>query len=171
MQAKQIITEDGAQPQTPDSEEVSGEVDAQIAELERELAMLKEDRLRERAEIENQRRRVAREAEQVRRFANERLLGDLLPVIDSLERALESDGEDAHVRQGVELTLKQLLKVAADHGLASIDPAGQPFDPERHQAMSTIESDAPAGTVVQVYQKGWLLNDRLLRPALVVVAK
>ena len=74
--------------------------------------------------------------------------------------------------QGIELTLRQLLKVTGDNGLVAVDPAGQPFNPEHHQAMSTVDSaEYPPGHVVQVYQKGWLLNERLLRPALVVVAK
>jgi molecular chaperone GrpE len=139
-----------------------------------ELARLREDMLRERADLENQRRRVARDIENARKFANERLLGDLLPVIDSLEAGLaQAGGDAAPLREGMELTLRQLLKVAADNGLCPIDPAGQPFNPEHHQAMSMV----PAGEgqaenhVVQVYQKGWLLNERLLRPALVVVAQ
>ena len=140
---------------------------------ERELALLREERLRERAELENQRRRMVRELEQARRFANERLLGDLLPVLDSLERGLEAGGTDiARLREGVELTLKQLLKVAEDNGLGVVDPQGRPFDPERHQAVSTVATAERApDEVVQVFQKGYTLNDRLLRPAMVVVAR
>lgn len=138
-----------------------------------ELARLREDMLRERADLENQRRRVARDIENARKFANERLLGDLLPVIDSLEAGLGLAGNDAGaVRDGMELTLRQLLKVAADHGLTAIHPVGEAFNPDQHQAMSMVESAEHApGHVVQVYQKGWLLNDRLLRPALVVVSR
>ena len=107
-----------------------------------------------------------------RKFANERLLSDLLPVIDSLEAGLVAAGDVTALRQGIELTLRQLLKVTADNGLVVVDPAGQPFNPEHHQAISTVDSaEHPPGHVVQVYQKGWLLNDLLLRPALVVVAK
>jgi len=93
-------------------------------------------------------------------------------VIDSLEAGLAAAGEDAvALRQGIELTLKQLLKVTADNGLVEVNPAGQAFNPDHHQAMSTIDSaEHPPGHVVQVYQKGWLLNERLLRPALVVVS-
>jgi len=151
-----------------------------IATLEQELeaareegARLREDLLRERADLDNQRKRLARELENARRFANERLLGELLPVIDSLEAALQSgQGEVAAVREGVELTLKMLLKVAADHGLSEVNPLDGPFDPEHHQAMSTsVDPGKPSDQVVQVYQKGWVLNGRLLRPALVVVNK
>ncbi|HEY4581638.1 MAG TPA: nucleotide exchange factor GrpE [Lysobacter sp.] len=138
-----------------------------------ELAQLREDMLRERADLENQRRRVARDIDMARRFANERVLGDLLPVIDSLEAGLAQAGDEAGpLREGLELTLRLLLKVAADHGLAAVDPKGQAFNPEHHQAMSMVPGgDTPANHVVQVYQKGWLLNERLLRPALVVVAQ
>lgn len=150
--------------------------DALVAELEaarNELAQLREDSLRERADLENQRRRMAREVEMARKFANERLLGDLLPVIDSLEAGLAVQADTAqHLREGMELTLRQLLKVASDNGLKAVDPLGHNFNPEHHQAMSMVESaDHPPGHVVQVYQKGWLLNERLLRPALVVVSK
>lgn len=144
---------------------------ARIAELEAELAQLRDERLRERAEIENQRRRLARDLEQARKFANERLLGDLLPVLDSLEQGLSAEGDNERLRTGVELTLKQLLKVVAENGLSTVDPTGQTFDPDSHQAMSMVPAnDHPANTVVQVYQKGYRLNDRLLRPAMVVVA-
>lgn len=146
----------------------------QLDATQAELARLREDMLRERADLENQRRRVARDIENARKFANERLLGDLLPVIDSLEAGLAQAAENAGaLREGMELTLRQLLKVAADNGLVAVDPAGQPFNPEHHQAMSMVppgEGQAE-NHVVQVYQKGWLLNERLLRPALVVVAQ
>ncbi|HZX81893.1 MAG TPA: nucleotide exchange factor GrpE [Lysobacter sp.] len=146
---------------------------AELDAARAELATLREDMLRERADLENQRRRVARDIELARRFANERLLGDLLPVVDSLEAGLAHPGDDAGaLREGLELTLRQLLKVAGDHGLSAVDPRGQPFNPEHHQAMSAVPGgEVPDNHVVQVYQKGWLLNERLLRPALVVVAQ
>lgn len=145
----------------------------QLEAARTELAQLREDTLRERAELENQRKRMAREIDLARKFANERLLGELLPVIDSLEAGLSVQADTAaHLREGMELTLRQLLKVAGDNGLVMVDPVGQPFDPDKHQAMSMVEAAGHApGDVVQVYQKGWLLNERLLRPALVVVAK
>ena len=145
---------------------------AELEAVRAELTKLREDTLRDRADLENQRKRLERERDMARKFANERLLSDLLPVIDSLEAGLAAAGEVTALRQGIELTLRQLLKVTADNGLVVVDPAGQPFNPEHHQAMSTVDSaEHPPGHVVQVYQKGWLLNDRLLRPALVVVAK
>ena len=146
---------------------------ARLLAAEAELQQVREDSLRERAELENQRKRMARDIEMARKFANERLLGELLPVIESLEAGLGVQADTAaHLREGMELTLRQLLKVAADNGLMAVNPVGQPFNPEHHQAMSMVDSAEHApGHVVQVYQKGWLLNERLLRPALVVVAK
>lgn len=144
----------------------------QLAAAQAELARLREQSLRERADLENQRRRLQRDVDSARRFANERLLSDLLPVLDSLKAGLSSEGADVErLREGMQLTLKQLRKMAADHGLVELHPDGQAFDPERHQAMSTVVSAThAANTVVQVCQDGYLLHDRLLRPALVVVA-
>ena len=163
------------QNDTPDVAEQEGEASlaGQLEAAQAELKQLREESLRERAELENQRKRMARDIDMARKFANERLLGALLPVIDSLEAGLSVQADTAqHLREGMELTLKQLLKVAGDNGLVAVDPTGLPFDPEHHQAMSMVESATHApGDVVQVYQKGWLLNDRLLRPALVVVAR
>jgi len=144
---------------------------ARVAALEQALMQVREEQLRERAELDNQRKRFLREAEQTRRFANEKLLAELLPVFDSLEAGLAADGEVERLREGVQLTLRQLSRVAEASGLVAIDPAGQPFDPERHEAMSMAPAAGVApGSVLQVYQKGYVLNDRLLRPALVVVA-
>jgi molecular chaperone GrpE len=129
--------------------------------------------LRERAELENQRKRLQRDVEQARRFANEKILGDLLPVIDNLERGLALESSDyAGLRSGVELTMRELSRVASTHGLKVVEPTGEPFDPERHQAMSMVPSaEHQPNTVVAVMQKGYVLNDRLLRPALVAVSK
>jgi molecular chaperone GrpE len=146
--------------------------EARIAELENQIGALRDEQLRERAELDNQRKRLVREVEQARRFANERLLGDLLPVLDSLEAGLQAASADVKVREGLELTLRQLQRVAEANGLNTVDPVGQRFNAEHHQAMSAVDSpEHPPGTVIQVYQKGYTLNDRLLRPALVVVAK
>lgn len=164
-------------PQSPEVSE-SPEADAQqqlladFEQLKAAVAQMQEERLRERAELDNQRKRLVRDVDMVRKFANERLLGDLLPVFDSLDAGLSAAGsEPSPLRDGLELTYKQLLKVAADNGLQLIDPVGQPFNPDQHQAISRQDgSDAAPDTVVQVFQKGYLLNERLLRPALVVVA-
>ena len=144
-----------------------------IADYETKLGEMRELVLRERAELDNQRKRLQRDLDQARKFANERLLGELLPVVDHLERALTTDkGEKGGLRAGVELIFKELLRVAESHGLIVVDPAGEKFDPERHQAMTMVESTEVARDhVVTVLQKGYVLNDRLLRPALVNVAQ
>jgi len=165
--------------QTPSQEQQDTEasLEAQLREeiesLRAQLEQLRMDSLRERADLENQRKRVAREVEQARRFANEKLLGELLPVFDSLDAGLAAAGEQASpLRDGLELTYRQLLKVATDNGLSVVDPVGQPFNPEHHQAITQADpGDAAPGSVLQVFQKGYLLNERLLRPALVVVAR
>ena len=145
----------------------------QIEALRAELEQVKAESLRERADLENQRKRVARDIDQARKFANEKLLGDLLPVFDSLDAGLAAAGAESNLlKDGLELTFKQLLKVAGDHGLTLLNPAGEPFNPEHHQAISQADALGVApGSVVQVFQKGYVLNGRLLRPALVVVAK
>ena len=145
---------------------------AALEQLKAAVAQMQEERLRERAELENQRKRLVRDVDMARKFANERLLGDLLPVLDSLDAGLAAAGtEPSPLRDGLELTFKQLLKVAADNGLQRIDPVGEAFNPEQHQAISQVAADGSApDSVVQVFQKGYLLNERLLRPALVVVA-
>jgi molecular chaperone GrpE len=147
--------------------------DAELEQLRGELEQLRADGLRERADLDNQRKRMARELESARRFANERLLGDLLPLFDSMEAGLAAAAESDPLRAGLELTLRQLHRIAAGNGLTEVAPApGEAFDPERHQAMSMVAADGiPAGSVAQVFQKGYVLNDRLLRPALVVVAE
>ena len=157
----------------PDIESQQSAADAAAtAGVNDEVEQVKADALRERADLENQRKRVARDIEQARKFANEKLLGELLPVFDSLDAGLKAAGDDPHpLREGLELTYKQLLKVAADNGLVLLDPIGQPFNPEHHQAISQAPTPGAApGSVVTVFQKGYLLNERLLRPALVVVA-
>ena len=147
-------------------------LDNELEQLRAAMASLREEALRERAELDNQRKRLARDVDQARRFANEKLLSQLLPVLDSLEAGLKAAGDaTGPLKDGLELTLRQLLKVGEDNGLAQINPEGQAFDPEWHQAISQLESPgAEPGSVVQVFQKGYALNERLLRPALVVVA-
>jgi len=144
-----------------------------LAEYENKLGEMRDVLLRERAEIENQRKRLQRDLEQARKFANERLLGDLLPVCDSLERGMSVENADINaLREGMDLTMKALIKVAESNGLKQIDPLGQPFNPELHQAMTMVDAPGKApNTVVAVMQKGYVLNDRLLRPALVAISK
>ncbi len=145
----------------------------QIEALKGELEQLRAQSLLERADLENQRKRLAREIEQARRFANERLLSELLPLFDSMEAGLANAAKDDPLRAGLELTLKQLHTIAEKNGLTEVAPApGDSFDPDRHQAMSVVDAQGvPPGAVAQTFQKGYVLNERLLRPALVVVAR
>ena len=147
-----------------------------LADLQSQLLAAEENRLRAVAEAQNAIRRAEQEVERARKFALESFAKDLLPVVDNLERALAvavPDGEAIQsVVEGVELTLKSLQDVLAKHRVEAIDPLGEPFDPEVHQAMSIIEKpDAEANSVIDVFQKGYRLNGRLIRPAMVVVSK
>ena len=128
--------------------------------------------LRAKAEADNIRKRARGEVASAHKFAVEGFASELLAVKDSLEAALAAEKASVEsMRSGVELTLKQLAGVFERFNLAEINPVGQKFDPHRHQAISAVESEAEPNTVVQVLQKGYLLHDRVIRPALVLVAK
>ena len=146
---------------------------AEVETLKGELEQLRAESLRERADLDNQRKRLAREIDIARKFANERLLSELLPLFDSMEAGLAAAAQADPLREGLELTLRQLHRIAESNGLVEVAPAaGDSFDPERHQAMSMVDVEGvPPGAVAQVFQKGYVLNERLLRPALVVVAR
>jgi len=143
-----------------------------LRKAETEVADLRDAWLRARADLENSRKQAALDVTKAHKFAIERFASDLLPVADSLQQALAvENATPEQLRAGVELTLKQLHAAFGRAQLAQIDPVGGKFDPHLHQAMQVVESDQPANTVVQVFQKGYVLNDRVLRPALVTVAK
>ncbi len=147
--------------------------EARIAEAESRAEKLSEDLLRAAAEMDNVRKRAGREIDAARQYGIERFAGELLPVADSLALGLESAAaaDAAALREGQEATLRLVLKAFERAGLTQVDPAGQPFDPERHEAMAMQPSAGhPAHTVLQVVQRGWLLNGRLLRPARVIVS-
>ncbi len=129
--------------------------------------------LRERAELENFKKRMHREQAEASRFACEPLIRALLPVVDNLERALEHDGGDGQsVREGVRMVLKSLSDILEKHGVTPVDALGEPFDPSRHEAMAQAESaEHEPNRVVAQHHKGYLLHDRLLRPALVTVSR
>lgn len=132
--------------------------------------------LRLSAEFENYKKRASRELSDFRKFANEMIIKDLLGVIDNLERALTSavdqEGSAGSIAKGVELTLKEILKILEKNGVAIIAAEGETFDPTYHQAVMQQEaSDQPPNTVVQELQKGYLLHNRLLRPSMVAVSK
>jgi molecular chaperone GrpE len=157
----------GAGPADP-----APDIAALLQKVEAEAAELREAWLRARADIDNIRKQAAADVAKAHKFALERFAGELLPVKDALEAALAAKGASAEaLAAGVELTLKQLTAAFAKAGIVEIDAAGRKFDPHRHQAMAMVESTEPPNAVVQVFQKGYLLNDRVLRPAMVAVAK
>ncbi len=156
---------------------------ASVEELEKQLKEARETAeshweavLRGRAELENLRKRSERELENAHKYGLERIITELLPVKDSLELGLAAgEGDDvklAKLREGVELTLKMLTAALEKFGVSEINPEGEVFNPEYHQAMTVQEAEGKApNSVISVIQKGYLLNDRLVRPALVIVAK
>lgn len=151
------------------------ELEARLAAAQAEVQQHRDQALRARAEAENLRKRTERDLENAHKYALERFVAELLPVKDSLELGLSAAGDGAAVedlREGTQMTLRMLGAAVEKFGVREISPLGEAFDPQLHQAMSTQESEgSAAGTVLQVVQKGYLLNDRLVRPALVVVAK
>ena len=148
------------------------DIDALLKKAEDEALQLKDAFLRARADIENVRKQAANDVSKAYKFAIEKFAEELLAVRDSLETSLATPNASPEtLRAGVELTLKQLTSAFEKSQIKEIAPAGQKFDPHFHQAMAMVDSDQPANTVVTVFQKGYLLNDRVLRPALVAVAK
>lgn len=147
---------------------------ARVEELEQSVADAKEQQLRAAAEAQNVRRRAEQEAEKARKFALEKFIKELLPVVDSLEKALDAmqDGASEVHREGVSMTLKMQHDVLAKFGVEVVDPHGEPFDPQYHEAMTMVPNpEMEPNTVMEVMQKGYLLNGRLVRPAMVVVSK
>ncbi len=149
------------------------QLEEELARKEAEAAANWDKFVRERADLENFRKRALRDKEDLLKYGNESLLLEILPVIDNMERALAHASEESMVAviQGIELTLSMLQSAAKKFGVTPIDAKGKMFDPAYHQAMTQVESeDHVANTVLDEFQKGYMLNDRLLRPALVSVA-
>lgn len=156
----------------PASADASDDPGSALQKAQAEAAEHKDAWLRARADLENARKQASADVAKAYKFAVERFAEDLLPVADSLQQALAVvNATPEQLRAGVELTLKQLQAAFGRAQLVEIDPAGEKFDPHRHQAMQMVDSELPANTVVQVFQKGYALNDRILRPALVTVSK
>jgi molecular chaperone GrpE len=147
----------------------------QLEAKEQEARATYERLLRQAAELENFKKRNIREREESIRFGNEALIKDLLPVVDNLERAVahaQGGGNGKPLVEGVEMVIRGLLDVLNKYGVTQIDAMGQPFDPVKHEAMAQVESeDHEPNTVVEEHHKGYLLHNRLLRPALVSVSK
>ena len=164
---------DAHAPERPnEGSEPAADLAALLKEAEDEAARLKDAWLRAKAETENCRRQAQNDLLKAHKYAIERFAQDLLTVKDALELSLATPNATTEtLKDGVELTLKNLNAAFDKARIVEINPVGEKYDPHRHQAMTMIESAEPPGTVVQVFQKGYLLNDRVLRPALVAVAK
>ncbi|MFQ1656693.1 nucleotide exchange factor GrpE [Aeromonas veronii] len=181
VEAMEQVEAQPVEPTDVDSEVTAEQ--ARIAELEAQLetaiqkaAEERERALRTAAEMENLRRRTELDVEKAHKFALEKFANELLPVLDNLERAIEmADKENEALKpmiEGVELTLKSMQSGVAKFGLVALDPINQPFDPNAHQAMSMVPSaDVAPNTVIAVMQKGYDLNGRVIRPAMVMIAK
>lgn len=161
------VTDEGGPKSHEDAEQA-------LAGKNEEVKALQDKYLRLAAELENFKRLAQRDQREYTRFANENLLKELIPIVDNLERAIKSSkenpGSDGLI-EGVELVLKQFLEMLAKFGVRPVKSVGEAFDPSRHHAVTHIESaDASKKIVVEEYQKGYLLHDRVLRPAMVAVA-
>jgi molecular chaperone GrpE len=161
----------------PEQSEPQSEQQAitEAEELQQKLSTLGEQLLREQAEMQNVRRRAQRDVESAHKFALEKFATELLSVVDNLERAIGAiDAEDESqkaVAEGLELTLKTFIDVLTKHSVVPVDPEGQPFDADLHQAVSMVpNAEVEPNTVINVFQKGYTLNGRLIRPAMVVVS-
>ncbi|MEK9528784.1 MAG: nucleotide exchange factor GrpE [Gammaproteobacteria bacterium] len=169
------VADDSEVVTEPASEEAP-EVD-QLAQLEAEVEKYKDVALRAEAEMQNLRRRAERDVQNAHKFGTERLLQNLLPVLDSLEKAIETSeaagqAEDDPQLEGIKLCSKLFVDVLTKEGIEALDPQGEPFDPNLHEALSMIENpDLEPNSVMTVIQKGYRLNERLVRPAKVMVSK
>lgn len=153
-------------------EDPAPDIGALLKRAEDEAAELKDAWLRARADVENVRKQAANDVSRARKYAIETFASDLLQVKDALESALATkDATPEALRSGVELTLKQLAAAFEKAQITEVDPTGAKFDPHQHMAMTAVDSPEPPNTVVRVFQKGYRLQDRILRPALVAVSK
>jgi len=166
---------EGDMPNDTESGEQNG-LQARIEQLETELQDAKEQALRAAAEAQNARRRAEQDVEKAHKFGVEKFVSDMLPVVDNLARSIEASvtegAEMKTITEGVELTLKSLMDGLKRHNVEQVNPEGEPFNPELHQAMTAVpQPDVEPNTVINVYQCGYTLNGRLVRPAMVVVSK
>jgi molecular chaperone GrpE len=164
-------------PEAAETEDETGEtVEQQLAKAQDTIKDYWDQMMRLRAEIDNNRKRADRDIESAHKYALKNFVENLLPVIDSMEMGQVAAGADnatlESIREGSALTMSMFVQALEKNGLEQIDPLGDKFDPERHQAISMIAAEnAASNTVIEVMQRGFLLNDRLVRPAMVVVAK
>lgn len=172
---EEVEAETGEQPtELLEDNPESGEVG--IEQLQEQLTEAQDAVLRAKAEAQNTRRRAEKDVENARKYALEKFCGELLPVVDNLERALEAAQIEHEaiqpISEGIDLTLKSFLDVLSKFNVERLDPVGEPFDPQLHQAMTMVENpEVEPNSVMAVMQKGFTLNGRLVRPAMVVVSK
>ena len=178
-----LATEEGEQAELEDVVPEKAAADTAEETIEQQLEKAQdtikdywEQMMRLRAEIENNRKRADRDIENAHKYALKNFVENLLPIIDSMEMGQTAAAADnatlESIREGTALTMNMFVQVLEKNGLEQIDPLGEKFDPERHQAISMTEAEnAESNSVIEVMQKGFLLNDRLVRPAMVVVAK
>lgn len=190
--AAEVIDIGGEAPAAGEEDAAGGELEAlaaeiqaakaRVAELEEALGAVERERddfksrlLRSAADMENFRKRKEREQEETRKYGSDKLVSDLLPAVDNLERALdhaEKSNEESSIADGVKMVYKQLQSSLEKHGIVGFESVGERFDPQRHEAIQQVDStEFDTGTVVQVFQKGYFIHDRLLRPAMTVVAR
>lgn len=172
-QAEPAVSEEAVEAESAAGEPTLDEV---LARLHEDVADARDAALRAQADAQNVTRRAEQDVEKARKYALERFCSELLPVVDNLERALEATvGDDEIVKpiaEGVELTLKSFQDALKKFNIEAVDPQGEPFDPQLHQAMSMVENgEVEPNTVIAVMQKGYTLNGRLVRPAMVMVSK
>jgi molecular chaperone GrpE len=170
-----IVNETDVSNEEIEQELLEEEQPSETVQLQQQVADANDNVLRIQAEMQNMRRRAERDVENAHKFALDKFSADLLPVVDNLERALSAiDAEDDSqkaIAEGIELTLKSFLDVLVRFKIEAVDPAGQPFDANLHQAVSMVPNpDMEPNTVMDVFQKGYTLNGRLIRPAMVVVS-
>jgi len=166
------------EPEGPSREELADrveELESEVEQLEEERDNFEERMLRAAADLENFRKRSEREKDEIRKYGSKDLVEDLLETIDNLERALEhsgSGGENENIIEGVEMVLRQIHNALGTHGIKAFEAEGKNFDPEYHEAIQQVEtSEHESGTILEQHQKGYMIHDRLLRPAVVSVAK
>ena len=172
--AEEVAAAESAEASSEDDTEVS--LDDELSQLQEDLLAARDAALRAQADAQNVKRRAEQDIEKARKFALERFASELLPVVDNLERALEAaSGDDEAIKpiaEGVELTLKSFIDVLGKNKVDVVDPQGEPFDPNLHQAITMVDNkEVEPNTVTAVMQKGYSLNGRLIRPAMVMVSK
>jgi molecular chaperone GrpE len=167
-------TTDPPSPPAPGETEVAGEVETELERLQREASEMRDLAQRKQAELENYRKRMERERGDLARYAGFELVREILPVLDNLElaRSYAVGSSEEQLRDGIAIIHRQLQEILTRMGLSEVESLGKPFDPHVHEAVTQAETlEHPEGTVLEVFQKGYVFKDRLLRPARVSVAR